>query len=148
MRTIWLVEDDFDSRKSIRNAINDKSIEAKVIELTTEHEFREQLNRVTDESNLPNLVILDIMLPWTKPMKNMPPEPDDVKEKGVYRAGARCEKLFREKQSLKGVPVIIYSNLQEDYLKHDVIWKSEKTYYLGKNVDITELQLKIISLFK
>lgn len=143
MRTIWLVEDDFDSRESIRNAINDKSIETNVIELTTEHEFREQLNKVSDESNMPELVILDIMLPWTKPTRDMPEEPEEVRKNGFYRAGARCEKLFRAKENLKDTPIIIYTNLQKNDIKHDLDWQSEKTYYLGKNSDLDELKANI-----
>lgn len=146
MRTIWLVEDDYYLRESILNAIKENSVNADIVELTTEHEFREQLTTVLEESNIPDLVILDVMLPWAKPMKKMPPEPGDVKEKGFYRAGARCEKLLRENQRLKDVPVIIYTNLQKDDIEDDVDLQSEKTHYLGKNGDINELKSNIYKL--
>lgn len=146
MRTIWLVEDDYHLRQSIREAIKENSINTEIIELPTEYKFREQLKNILEESNIPDLVILDVMLPWTIPSKKPLPEPDDVKEKGFYRAGARCEKLFRENQRLRDVPVIIYTNLKKDDIENDVDWQSEKTYYLGKNGNISELKSNILKL--
>ena len=143
MKTIWVIEDDYFQRETICEAIKTK-LKCNVVELATEYEFSQELERLTN--SLPDFLVLDIMLPWTKLMRKMPPEPQEVIKNGFYRAGIRCEKLFRSREELKHIPIIIYTNLNNDDIQDDLKNASEHTHYLGKSSEVNQLVDKIYKL--
>jgi DNA-binding response OmpR family regulator len=142
MKIVWVVEDDSLQRVTICTAIKEK-FNAHIIELSTEYEFRQQLENLAEP--YPELIVLDVMLPWTKPMEDMPEAPKEVKENRFYRAGMRCEKLVRKKRAVKHIPIIIYTNLAQEDIQDDLNKLSNNTHtvYLGKSSEIKELLDKI-----
>jgi len=143
MKTIWIVEDDYFQREEIRKAI-ENNFKSEVIGLSTEYEFINKLDNI--EKKYPDLIIIDVMLPWTKPSRDRIEEPEEVKNNGFYRAGIRCEKFARTKQEIKNIPIIIYTNLHKDDLINDLDNLSEHTVFFGKSSDISDL-IDIIKRF-
>jgi DNA-binding NarL/FixJ family response regulator len=104
---IVLVEDNLFQEEAIRNAIRDAFPGVSVDTIWTELEFRNKLEALVE--NPPDLVILDVMLPWTE----AGPEVDDFPLEFDDRlAGLRCRALLKERAP--HVPVVFYSILHTD----------------------------------
>lgn len=135
---ILLVEDDFIQSEYIRNELNENG----ELEITnfdvieTELEFRERFPEIA--MNGVDIVIMDIMLRWAFPSRDPKRPPKDIEESGFYRAGIRCIKMLRDDQRTRDIPVIVYSILDEETLKVDLMdFKNVKYVYkdfLGKNL--------------
>ena len=76
--------------------------------LDTEHAFREWLAKRTGPP--PDLVILDVRLPWTNPSPVMEPTPDGYA--GSDEAGIRCYHLLRTHADCAKVPVILLTHTE------------------------------------
>ncbi len=134
MLIVWLVEDDYLQRQETRELLRKNFRNISITEITTEHEFRERLNQLSQP--YPDLMIIDVMLPWTKPSPGKPPEaPPEVKENSFYRAGIRCTKLVREKPETQNTKILLFSNLEKDDLKDDLDKSGNLTYFLNKTID-------------
>ncbi|POZ52849.1 response regulator [Methylovulum psychrotolerans] len=130
MLKIWVVEDNFQQRAEIREAIRSRC-KADILEIATEYDFRVQLEQL--ESSYPDIIIIDVMLPWVKPAPNMPEPPEDVKTNSFYRAGIRCLRLARAKDETKAAKIIILTNLEQDDLKEDLdAIDRQEIYFVAK----------------
>jgi CheY-like chemotaxis protein len=85
---------------------------AKVEQLTTERDFRRWLGDVSVP--LPDLIILDIMLPWTDASPEIEPPPEDVERSGRDDAGLRCYELLRAHPSRSHIPVILLTGRERE----------------------------------
>jgi DNA-binding NarL/FixJ family response regulator len=104
---IVLVEDNLFQEEAIRNAITAAFPGVGVDTIWTELEFRNKLEELVESP--PDLVILDVMLPWTE----AGPEVDDSPlEYDDRLAGLRCRVLLKERAP--HVPVVLYSILDTD----------------------------------
>lgn len=80
----------------------------RLVILQTEHSFREWLK---SQSGIPNLVIIDPMMPWAKLGANMPKMPKEVLEGGALLSGIRCAKMLRQSAPTAQVPIIFWTTL-------------------------------------
>lgn len=96
--------------------------------IETEFEFREQLESFV--ASPPEVFILDAMVRWTNPSRNMPLPPKDVISNNYHRAGVRLLELIRD----AGVQsdVILYTVLAKEDLN---ISELENVYYVAKDAD-------------
>jgi CheY-like chemotaxis protein len=115
---ILVVEDDYLQADWICKRLK-RALHSEVHRISTESQFRKQLKQIEDKR--PDVVVMDVMLPWTDPSPNIEPPPPEVLEQGFYRAGVRCTKLLAENKKTKDIPVILYTVLEradlEDQLK-------------------------------
>jgi CheY-like chemotaxis protein len=115
---ILVVEDDYLQAEWICKKLK-QVLHCEVQRLSTESQFRKQLHEI--EEHRPDIVIMDVMLPWTDPSPNIEPPPPEVIKEGFYRAGVRCTQLLIANEKTKSIPVILYTVLEradlEDQLK-------------------------------
>ena len=105
MIRILIVEDKYhdsvEARRVLEQAVGEVSFER----LESETEFRRWLEDPRPDPV--DLIVLDMMLPWTVPSHRMEPAPEDVKNTGYQQAGERCYKLLRGHERYARVPVIL-----------------------------------------
>lgn len=136
MNNVWIVEDDYLQRDTICKKIEEK-YKVNIDSIINECEFREKIKNL--KTPYPDLIILDIMLPWTKASEKIEEPPIEVKEEGFHRAGIRCEKLVRQKHEIRDIPIIIYTMLNRSDIQDDLKKLSKCSTYLGKSGDIDDL---------
>lgn len=120
---ILLVEDDPMDAMQIREELEPRG--ARVDVITTEQEFAESLPGIG--KNPPDLIIIDVMLRWTKPRPGLTEDsiPKDVRDQGFYFAGLRCIDQLEQDPKTKAIPWIIYTGLdRNNFTKHVVHTKS------------------------
>jgi CheY-like chemotaxis protein len=112
---ILSVEDDPLQAEWIRQTIESGVSGSKVIHMSTESEFIARFPGIV--STPPKLILMDVMLRWADPSPNIPGRPADVKEGGMRRAGLRCCTRLAAEPKTRGIPVILYTVLQNSELK-------------------------------
>jgi len=134
---ILLVEDDYRQAEQIIDLLKKNFSNIHLLPVIyTEYEFRQYIQENIGKS-LPDIVLLDVMLPWTDADDEMPRVPDDVDKGGFYRAGIRCKDILRQTKATKTTPVILYSVLEMDDLKDELEKNDENTVYLSKSSEST-----------
>jgi CheY-like chemotaxis protein len=127
---IWLVENDDDIRNDLRAALERARGADSVRPMSTEYEFYAALEEI--DASPPDLVVLDVFLPWTLPGPVMPAPPIEVQEGKQYGAGVRCKNLLRK---ICQAPVIFYTGLAKRDLAREL---SNTVLYVAK--DITDIR--------
>jgi len=145
---ILIVEDDYLQadwiRANLEQAFSNLETGIDIDQIGTELEFRARLADIPKEP--PDVIIMDVMLRWTDPSPDMQLPPDDVQEKGFYRAGLRCARLLAKDKRTSDIPVILYTVLEHIDLKGDLQGLPERVIYLLKKSDPTELIQRIRDL--
>lgn len=127
---IVIVEDDPLQMEWVDGEIK-KSFPNSVIErINTEYEFESRLSDFV--KNPPNIFVIDMLLRWTNPSRNMPPQPEEVEKDGFFRAGLRCAQKLVKRDNTKNVPIIIYTVLEKDDIALD-LKKIQSARYLRKD---------------
>jgi DNA-binding NarL/FixJ family response regulator len=125
---VLLLEDDHMQREDIRQALI-QELGAQVETKTTESECRNDFDVIA--ANPPDVAVLDVMVRWAGPSRNMPVAPDEV-TRNPEQAGLRCARLLREATSTKAVKIILYSVLPKEEIGEDEL---PGTAYLVKEPD-------------
>lgn len=133
---IWIVEDDYYQAAWIEEVVSKHFPGAAIKIVRTELEFWKV---VDGDADRPDVVILDVILPWTAPSRNMEPPPDEVKANGRSRAGIRCARKLAENPRTRHVPVILYTVLDRQDLEisdmMDLADRGIAPVYLSKQSD-------------
>jgi len=103
---ILLVEDDDWWISEIEACLN-RSTEVDLRVIATESQFLSSFEQIATWN--PHLVILDVMLKWAEPGREMPSPPEEVRRAGHYRAGLRCLQTLRQNPKTEAIPVILYT---------------------------------------
>jgi CheY-like chemotaxis protein len=138
---IVVVEDDHLQEGPLIDQINDTFPGGRVKSIYTEHEFREQLTELHHE--IPDLVIMDVMLRWADPRPGNADPPEEVAREGFYRAGLRCAELIAADDKLRAVPVILYTILEKDDLERQGKPLPANVTYVRKSTDLDVLLRKV-----
>lgn len=112
------VEDDRLQLEPLLADVEDAFPGVKVLVVGSEQEFRESIPTLQDHH--PDVVVIDLMLPWAPFGPDAVVPPADVKEQGFHRAGIRCAELLREHPSLSGTPIIFWSVLARSDLLNEL----------------------------
>ena len=132
-----VVEDDHLQEEPLADHLGAVFDGARVLTLSTEEEFREKLPAL--RADVPDLVIMDVMLRWADPRPDMPEPPEDVLSGGYYRAGLRCAQLMLDDPALRAVPVVLFTILERSDLERDGGRLPTNASYMGKNVELDVL---------
>jgi len=137
-----IVEDDHMQSEVMVEAVRNAFPSAEIMPpIQTERAFYAWLDTVTED--LPDLFIIDIMLPWTTTDDILgDPEqsiPDQVRREGVYTAGLRCQARLQQKVMTRHLPVLLYSVLEQDDLKPVLDQVPAHVYVLSKSSDTSPL---------
>ena len=135
---VLLVEDDPLQAEAILEQLEESFPESRVLHISTECEFRERIDEITDFA--PEAAIVDMMLRWADPRPDVNQAvPEEVRREKHYRAGLRCQRLLSEKLGPKSPRVIIYTVLE----KTDIYELPENVEYLAKEGDLAPLLAKL-----
>jgi CheY-like chemotaxis protein len=115
---IVAVEDDYLQAEWLKETLERIFSECTVEVVPTESHFRDQIGRW--EANPPNLFIVDVLLAWALPSRQIPEPPPEVEEGGFQRAGLRCQALLAKSPALRRVPVVFYTVLDRDVLEREL----------------------------
>lgn len=132
-----VVEDDHLQEGPLAEILESAFDSATVTTLCTESAFREHMRELC--ANVPDLVVLDVMLRWSDPRPGLPAPPDDVLSDGYYRAGLRCAEMMLGEPRLRGVPVVLYTILEVSDLNRDGRTLPANATYVGKSSDMEVL---------
>jgi len=132
-----VVEDDHLQEEPLAEHLRSVFGDARVETLSTEEEFRSRLPAL--RVDLPDLVVMDVMLRWSDPKPDTPQPPDEVLAGGYYRAGLRCAQLMTQTPQLRHVPVVLYTILERCDLERDDETLPANASYIGKNVELDVL---------
>jgi DNA-binding response OmpR family regulator len=135
--SIWLVEDDPSQAELILGALRDALPKEEFRHIKTERGFFEAL----DDSalDLPSVIILDVMLPWTE-LRLLPSGELDRgalpagydEDGGFYRAGVRCLEEVRRRENTRSIPVIWLTVLTNGDLSAELGRFSGRVVYVSK----------------
>src|SRR5438270_413636 len=103
---VIVVEDDYMQFDWINMNLKE-AFEAELRRFKTEREFRDALDEIKESP--PDVIVMDVMLPWDADWKDDEVKPDEVRQEGEYRAGFRCQALLAQHERTKAVPIILYT---------------------------------------
>jgi DNA-binding NarL/FixJ family response regulator len=132
-----VVEDDHLQEEPLADHLRSHFEGARVQTINTEQEFRTWLPEL--RADVPDLVLMDVMLRWSDPQPNPPEPPEEVLAGGYYRAGLRCAQLMDDDAQLRCVPVVLYTILERADLERDEQMLPANATYIGKNVELDVL---------
>jgi DNA-binding NarL/FixJ family response regulator len=112
---VLLLEDDYLQRQAARQVL-ERALDVEVLTQTTESEFRRDFETIAADP--PRAAVLDLMVRWANPARDMPPAPDDVRG-NPQKAGLRCSQRLREDPRTSGVKIILYSVLPKEEIGAD-----------------------------
>src|SRR6266404_4622068 len=111
---ILLLEDDHQHASYIDLTLQREFPGLEIDQLETEKEFRDQLVEIVKSGY--EVLIMDVMVPWTRLSRELVPPPPDVKEGGFFRAGVRCYDLLRNSSEELAKRVLFYTILDQEGL--------------------------------
>lgn len=132
-----VVEDDHLQEEPLADHLRAVFGGARVIAISTEEEFRERLPAL--RADVPDLVLMDVMLRWADSRPGIPDPPEEVLSGGYYRAGQRCAQLMLDDPVLRAVPVVLFTILERTDLERDGQRLPVNASYIGKNVELDVL---------
>jgi DNA-binding NarL/FixJ family response regulator len=141
---VYLFEDDKGTIESICELLEKEIPRVRLERFRTEEAFRSYLDGAGDEC--PDVAIIDVMVPWTRPSRNMVKPPDDVKEGTWFRAGLRSAKILRDRSA--SLPIVLYTILDERDLTEYITKLGANTYYVSKNHDESRLVRRVMELLR
>jgi|SRR5215813_6718617 len=104
-RIAWVVEDNAKSLSDVKKVIRRKRLRAR--EISTQRQFVEVLSTIGSDEPAPDIIILDLRLPWTDP---------EVLVENAIAGGLGCLELLRQEPLTRNVPVVIFSAFVHDEL--------------------------------
>jgi CheY-like chemotaxis protein len=109
---VLLLEDDYLQSKYARQALEEEfKAEVEVETMSTESEFHRKFEAIAQ--NPPAVAVVDIMLRWATPSRDMPSPPEYASP--PERAGLRCAQRLRDDERTRDVKLILYSVLDSEY---------------------------------
>jgi CheY-like chemotaxis protein len=140
---IVFVEDDPLQAEWIQEQLQNKYPRATLRRIKTESEFRAKVETLAE--NPPDIVVMDVMLRWADPSPAMPHVPDDAKV-GHHRAGLRCQRLLSSVPATSGIPILLYTVLEDDDLAAEIRDLPQNVVYARKESSPENLYRKIQTL--
>lgn len=125
---ILIVEDNKLQFETIKYSLLEDQIVVcdRIERIATELEFREKFEVIACDP--PDVIILDLMIPWTSKNRWVEPPPE-IAEAGFYLAGARCEKMMASDDRTQNVPIIIHSIIDEEEIQNFISPRPQINYW-------------------
>ncbi len=140
---IILVEDDNWQSERIFSHLK-RSLKTTPEQIFTEYDFQKSFESYKEQP--PDIVIMDVMLPWTEADETIEPRPTKVVEEGPYRAGFRCRELLASDEKTKNIPVILYTILNQNDLASELEGLPQQIVFLPKDSEAELLIKEILKL--
>jgi CheY-like chemotaxis protein len=130
---ILVVEDDHFQAEQILDALGVAFPDAICKQLDSEHSFYRLVDTIEDD--LPDIILMDVMLRWTHPDVEMPIAPDEVLRDKHYRAGFRCQRLLAEREATRKIKMILYTVLERSDIDKEVRALPPNVTYMRKEAN-------------
>jgi CheY-like chemotaxis protein len=142
---ILIVEDDPIQFEFIQEGFlqDKKHFEFKIERIATECEFRSSFEQIAHDRF--DVIIMDIMLRWTDPSRNMTMPSEKIEKEGFYRAGFRCIEMLKQDSRTKLIPILVYSVLDSEDLESE-LQLIPNIEYLIKDFDVRKILFKIYAM--
>jgi CheY-like chemotaxis protein len=127
----------------IRDALTSQYSDVELIDLANETAFMNALPEL--EHDAPDLIILDIMIPWHEPLPRVVAPPQEV-DREPLRAGIRLLAEIRNSPELARVPVIVHSALAWHDLENELADRPEHVIFVHKRQEPSDLMIVLRSL--
>jgi len=128
---ILILEDDPDQARHLARELHADLSAVETDTIATEYDFRQSLDGLV--ASPPDVVIIDLMLPWTRPvpgpLPTLPTGPEMSDAPGI-----RCARLLHDR--LPSVPVIIHSVDGQEEVSGN---PSRATWWVPKTYDSVHL---------
>ena len=141
---ILLVEDDHLQSGPTLDNLEREFHGANFTRIRTESEFRAKLKEIA--TNKPDVIIMDVMLPWDDPDPDLKVPQDVLAEGGIGRAGIRCKKLLAKNEKTRDIPVLFYTVLDNPQLQTEIKNLYPPAEHLIKEPDSVDLIERIRGL--
>ncbi len=129
-----VVEDDQTQAEEIIESLTAEFAGAKIELMKCESEFAGKIEEIVKAE--PSVIIMDVMARWSVSRRLIEEPPDEIAQDGPYRAGLRCEKLYRRHGGRR--PVLLFTLLSSEDLEGELP-AEPKTVFLNKGADYTQL---------
>jgi hypothetical protein len=100
---VLIIEDDSIQARRLEELIQRYYPGVAVDKISTELEFHRRLPEMTNSEY--NVALVDMMLRWTDPSREMEKPPSEIVEEGYFVGGLRCRRKLLE----KNIPSIIFT---------------------------------------
>ena len=141
---VLLVEDNWEHAQEIIAHLRRSFDDVAVAHMETEWDVRQNLPKIVSAG--PDIIFLDIILPWCRPSPDMPPPPDEIVSGNPYRAGLRCLDLFLSESQLSGTPILVHSVLDPERIAEGMKSVPDNVVFLRKPTDWQRILVMIESL--
>lgn len=129
---ILLVEDDPLQANQFARELKGTFDDAEVEQIYTEKDFRDRFDEIARKSF--DLIVVDVMLPWTQATPDMKEAPEEVQQQGFSKAGFRCARMLVENERTRRIQIIIHSVMELSDPKIELAPLSPTNlYYLRKS---------------
>jgi hypothetical protein len=129
-----VVEDDQTQAEEILESLAAEFPGSKIELLKCESEFVNKVDEIVKAE--PSVLIMDVMVRWSVSRRAIEEPPDEIADAGPYRAGLRCENLYRSRGGKR--PVVLFTLLASEDLEGELP-PEKKTMFLNKGADYTQL---------
>jgi CheY-like chemotaxis protein len=140
---VVVVEDDYLQAGMIRDALTSQYSDIELIDLANEMAFINALPEL--ERDAPDLIILDIMIPWHDPLTRVVAPPQQV-DREPLRGGIRLLREIRNRSQLASVPVIVHSALAWHDVENDLAVRPDHVVFVHKRQEPSDLMIVLRSL--
>jgi len=131
MRKILVVEDEYLMRDWICGHLRQAFGNATIDEIPTELDFQKKFEEIA--ADIPDIVIMDMLLAWTSPRRDLEEPPERVRREGIFTAGLRCKELLDQHDKTRSIPVLFYTVLSGDDLSAHLGGQIKGLTYLQKD---------------
>jgi CheY-like chemotaxis protein len=141
---ILLVEDDHLQFGPTLDNLEREFHGASFTRIRTESEFRAKFKEIA--ANKPDVIIMDVMLPWDDPDPDLKVPEDVLAGGGIGRAGIRCKELLAGNEQTRDIPVFFYTVLDNPRLQTEIQNLHPRAEHLIKEPDSADLIERIRAL--
>ena len=137
---VVLVEDIADWQEIAKESMGQLGVE--IANLATELEFYQAIPDL--EMAPPALFVIDVMLPYTDPSREMPGIPEEVIKNGWQNAGIRCQLKLAQSAVLATIPVVFWTISSEEQLRKEFSGRlPSNCTYVSKDDDLSRLTYEV-----
>jgi len=135
MKTL-LVEDNITFGEELTEKLKQRRSFSNLEWCLTESDFVDKFDKIKIDP--PSVFVIDVMLQWDVPRREgIRPRPPEARN--MYKAGIRCAQRLLDEPKTSGLPIILYTLVDQPDLQSDIERLPPNVRYLQKGSDLEPL---------
>jgi predicted nucleotide-binding protein len=130
---IMIIEDDPYTKSAIRDVFEEFFPNSELNVLSSVSELKRALDDGLLTVNPPDLIVVDMILRWSRPAPHMPEIPVELQPYEMSRAGFKCIELLRATSGGGPIPVILHTMLTAEELRGELRIAGPNVYHVVKD---------------